>query len=159
MNRIYAALAALLLALGGVWYYGHTQFEAGVAYKAAIVAKQDKAAAEAAQKREAAMRDSYNALSQRYEQDKANAQAGHDRAVAALRDGTLRLQDKWACPGMPNATAASRERDAAATQALADRTEAAIRIVQYGYDADKREADLGAQVTALQNILRSERTP
>lgn len=153
--RLYAALAALLLAVAGVLYLSHVRFEAGVAYKAAIVAKQDNAAAEAAQKREASMREAYNQLAQRYEQDKANAQAEHDRAVAAL--GALQLQDKWACPSVPGATAASRERDAAATQALADRTAAAIRIVRLGYDADQREAQLGAQVMALQGILRAER--
>lgn len=157
MIRLYAALAALLLSAAGVWYYGHTRYEAGIAHQVALTAKQDAKAAKAAQRREDAMRAAYNDLAQRYEQDKAHAQAEHDRAVAEL--GTLRLRDKWTCPGVPAATVASRERDAARTQALADRSAAAIRIVRLGYAADQREADLGAQVTALQNILRSERTP
>jgi hypothetical protein len=155
--RLYAALAALLLFAAGIWYYGHTRYEAGIAHQVAITAKQDAKAAKAAQEREDAMRAAYNDLAQRYEQEKAHAQADHDLAVAEL--GTLRLRDKWTCPSVPAATVASRERDAAATQALADRTAAAIRIVRLGYAADQREADLGAQVTALQNILRSERTP
>jgi hypothetical protein len=157
MIRLYAALAALLLSAAGVWYYGHTRYEAGIAHQVAITAKQDAKAAEAAQEREDAMRAAYNDLAQRYEQDKAHAQAEHDRAVAEL--DTLRLRDKWTCPSVPAATIASRERDAARTQALADRSAAAIRIVRLGYDADQREAELGAQVMALQNILRSERTP
>jgi hypothetical protein len=113
MIRVYTALAALLLSAAGVWYYGHTRFEAGVAFRAAIVAKQDAKAAKAAQEREDAMRAAYNDLAQRYERDKAHAQADHDRAVAEL--GTLRLRDKWTCPSVPAATVASRERDAAAT--------------------------------------------
>lgn len=157
MIRLYAALAALLLSAAGVWYYGHTRFEAGIAHQMAITAKQDAKAAAEAQKREDAMRAAYNDLAQRYEQDKAHAQAEHDRAVAEL--GTLRLRDKWACPSVPAATVDSRERDAARTQALADRTASAVRITRLAYAADQREAELGAQVTALQNILRSERTP
>jgi hypothetical protein len=153
--RLYVALAALLLSAAGFLYYGHTRYEAGIAHQVALTAKQDAKAAKAAQEREDSMRAAYNDLAQRYEQDKAHAQAEHDRAVAEL--GTLRLRDKWACPGVPAAAVASRERDAARTQALADRTAAAIRIVRLGYAADQREADLGAQVTALQNILRSER--
>lgn len=155
MIRLYAVLAALALSAAGIWYYGHTRYESGIAHQVAITAKQDAKAAAEAQKRENAMRAAYNDLAQRYEQDKAHAQAEHDRAVAEL--GTLRLRDKWTCPSVPAATVASRERDAAATQALADRTAAAIRIVRLGYAADQREAELGAQVTALQNILRSER--
>lgn len=155
--RVYAALALLIALAAGGWWLHHSGYASGVAHEATIVAQRDAKAAAEAQKREAAMRDAYNALAQRYEQDKAHAQADHDRAIADLRDGAVKLQDKWTCPSLPAVTVASRERDAAATQALADRTAAAIRIVQLGYDADKREAELGAQVTALQGILRAER--
>lgn len=39
MIRVYAALALVLLAGVGVWYYGHTRYDAGVAYQQAIDAK------------------------------------------------------------------------------------------------------------------------
>lgn len=46
MTRIYAYVAALLLILVGVWYYGHTRYEAGKAsQQAAITKAQDDAAA------------------------------------------------------------------------------------------------------------------
>lgn len=157
MIRVYLSIALTAGLLLGGWYLHHRWFDAGYQAKTAEVAQQDAKAAAEAQKREDAMRAAYNDLAQRYEQDKSHAQAEHDRAVAEL--GTLRLRDKWTCPSVPAATVASRERDAAATQALADRSAAAIRIVRLGYDADQREAELGAQVMALQNILRSERTP
>jgi hypothetical protein len=157
--RIYLAIALLLALAGGSWCLHHRWFSDGYQAKAAEVAKQDAKAKADADKRETAMRDAYNALANRYEQDKADAQATHDRDVAALHAGTLKLQDRWTCPGVPSPSIASRERDAAATQALADRTAAAIEIVSIGYDADKREADLDAQVKALQGILQADRNP
>jgi hypothetical protein len=159
MIRIYLAIALLLALAGGGWYLHHRWFHDGYQAKAAEVAKQDAKAKAAADSRETAMRDAYNALASKYEQDKADAQATHDRDVAALHAGTLKLQDRWTCPGVPSPSIASRERDAAATQALADRTQAAIEIVSIGYDADKREADLDAQVKALQGILQADRNP
>jgi hypothetical protein len=159
MIRVYLAIALAASLLLGGWYLHHRWFHDGYQAKAAEVAKQDAKAKADADKRETAMRDAYNALANRYEQDKADAQATHDRDVAALHAGTLKLQDRWTCPGVSAATAASRERDAAATQALADRTQAAIEIVSIGYDADKREADLDAQVKALQGILQADRNP
>jgi hypothetical protein len=157
---LYAALLAILAA-GGL-YLHHRWYDDGYQAKSAEVATQDAKAKVAADKRESAMRDAYNALANRYEQYKADAQATHDSDVAALHAGTLKLQDRWTCPGVPAATARSRELDAAATQALAHRAAVeagAVRIVTIGYDADKREADLRAQVTALQGVVRADREP
>jgi hypothetical protein len=158
--RVYLAIALAASLLLGGWYLHHRWFHDGYQAKSAEVAVQDAKAKVEADKRETAMRDAYNALASKYEQDKADAQATHDRDVAALHAGTLKLQDRWTCPGVPAATARSRELDAAATQALAHRAAVeagAVRIVTIGYDADKREADLDAQVTALQGILRADR--
>jgi hypothetical protein len=155
--RVYLAIALAASLLLGGWYLHHRWFHDGYQAKSAEVAVQDAKAKVEADKRETAMRDAYNALASKYEQDKADAQATHDRDVAALHAGTLKLQDRWTCPGVSGPSIASRERDAAATQALADRTQAAIEIVSIGYDADKREADLDAQVRALQGILQADR--
>jgi phage/plasmid-associated DNA primase len=162
MIRIYLAIALLLALAGGGWYLHHQWYDAGYQAKSAEVAKQDAKAKVAADMRESAMRDAYNALANRYEQDKADAQATHDRDVAALHAGTLKLQDRWTCPGVPYAAARSRELDAEATAALAHRAAVeagAVRIATIGYDADKREADLRAQVTALQGVVRADREP
>jgi hypothetical protein len=152
---LYAALVVILTA--GCFWLHHSGYASGVAHEVAIVAANDAKAKADAEQREAAMRDAYNNLAHRYEQDKSDAQTQHDRDVAALRDGTLRLQDKWACSNLPSATVRSRELDAAATQRLADRTKAAIEIVQLGYDADQREAELAAQVRALQGVVKADR--
>jgi hypothetical protein len=79
---------------------------------------------------------------------------------AAIGNGTLQLRN--ACPAshpgtVSEATAASRAADAAATQSLADRTAAAVRIVSIGDAADAREHQLDAQIIGLQELLVTER--
>lgn len=84
---------------------------------------------------------------------------------AAIAAHTLKLRDN--CTTLPSrdvsrATTSSRELDEAYTSALSKRAEAearAIRIVGIGDEADSRERVLGAQVTALQDVLRAERKP
>jgi hypothetical protein len=85
-----------------------------------------------------------------------------DTLPAAVAAGTVQLRD--ACPapdrgGVSAAAAASRERDAAATQALADRVADSIAAVRAGDDADAREQQLDAKINALQAVLRAERNP
>ena len=79
---------------------------------------------------------------------------------AALAAGSLKLRNDCPAPdtsSVSETTARSRDRDAAATQALADRVEDSIAAVRAGEAADARERQLSAQVTALQDILRAER--
>lgn len=83
-----------------------------------------------------------------------------DALPAAVAAGTVRLQND--CPaaigrGVSDATARSRAADAAATQALADRVQAAIAAVRAGDAADARERQLDAQVIGLQGVLTAER--
>lgn len=85
-----------------------------------------------------------------------------DTLPAAVAAGAVQLRND--CPAnrggdMSAATARSRAADAAATQALADRVQAAISAVRAGEQADTRERQLGAQVTALQALLIAERKP
>lgn len=49
--RLYAYAAALLLAVAGIWYYGHTRYNAGVAHELQIVTTQAIASAAEAQTR------------------------------------------------------------------------------------------------------------
>lgn len=46
MTRIYAYAATLLLILAGVWYYGHTRYEAGKSSQQAAIAKAQADAAD-----------------------------------------------------------------------------------------------------------------
>lgn len=83
-----------------------------------------------------------------------------DSLPAAVAAGTVRLRNDCPATGasaVPSATARARAADAAATQALADRTAAAIAAVRAGQQADARERQLGAQVIALQSLLNAER--
>jgi hypothetical protein len=84
-----------------------------------------------------------------------------DSVAAAAAAGTLRLRDRTdVCPrGVPAATAAARATDAAATAALAQRVTDSIAAIRVGDAADARERQLDEQVTALQALLRAERTP
>lgn len=84
-----------------------------------------------------------------------------DSVAAAVAAGAVRLRDNApACPAAVSIAAArSRAADAAATQALADRTAAAIDAIRIGDAADARERQLGEQVMALQAVLTAERAP
>lgn len=79
---------------------------------------------------------------------------------AALAAGTLRLSGECSAPagsGVSRATAASRARDAAATQALADRVKNSIAAVQAGDDSDAREQYLRARIELDESLLKAER--
>ena len=80
-------------------------------------------------------------VAQQYEQDKSDAQDNHDRIVAGLRAGTVKLQDHWACPasgvpsagpspGLADAGADLREQGAADLIAAADECDAQVRGLQ-----------------------------
>lgn len=167
LASLYAKLAAaaLLLAfLVGLFLWGHHSGAAGVQAKwdAAKVVQQIAVAKAHADNdlHTEIMRNSYNALSAKYEAVlHAQVPAVADSVAAGVTAGALRLRDNAAaCPGaVPEATARSRLVDAAATQALSDRVAAAIRIIRIGDAADKRERQLGAQVIALQAVLTAER--
>lgn len=81
----------------------------------------------------------------KHEQDKRNAKADHDRLVRDLRNGTVRLQDRWAgCVSEAGRTAA--ELDAAKR----DREESAARIIAAADQCD-------AQNRGLQDVIRADR--
>lgn len=164
------AFAALsMLVIGGAWYYGHTRYEAGAA---AVQAKWDKVIAA---QTVAAVKssESARAIENRQSNDFAGIATGYlqatthaypslaDALPAAVSAGTVQLRND--CPaasasgGVSEATARSRAADAARTQALADRTSAAIAAIRAGDEADARERQLGAQVTGLQAVLTAER--
>lgn len=165
--RLIAFAALALLVVAGVGYYGHTRYRAGqtavqAKWDASQVAQQQAVAKAQAQNDivSAAMRDEFNALSAKYEAAiHAQVPAVADSVSAGVSAGTIRLRDSAAsCPGVvSDATTRSRAADAAATQAIADRVQAAITAVRAGDEADARERQLGAQVIGLQAVLAAER--
>ncbi|NII73922.1 hypothetical protein FHW84_002495 [Dyella sp. SG562] len=164
------AIGLVLAALaGGFIWYGHTRYEAGAA---SVQAKWDidkSAQDEAVGKASAASVARFNSLTSQFNQLSAKYEemthdpmpAVADSVSAGVRNGTLGLRGEVECPvhsgTVDAATARSRAADAAATQALADRVQAAIAAVRAGDEADQRERQLGQQVVALQGILRAER--
>ena len=148
MIRLYAALALVLTLLAGGWYLHHKGYAAGEADNAAMVAKQDAAAAVIARQAETNQRAEFEKVTQHYEQDKADAQVDYNRNLADLRSGQLRLRQQWACPRVPSiaASPASTDGDAALRQ------QDAANLVRLAAEAD-------AQISGLQAVLMGERKP
>lgn len=163
MIRLYAALALIaLLALGGWWLHhsGYASGKADCEAAHAVTAAQAVASARAIEHRQTT---DFAGIASSYLQATTHDYPSiADTLPAAVAAGAVQLRNN--CPAtrggdVPRASTASRERDAAATQALADRVQAAIAAVRAGEQADARERQLGAQVTALQALLIAERKP
>lgn len=160
MIRLYAALALIvLLALGGWWLHhaGYASGKADCEAAQAVTAGQAVASARAIEHQQTT---DFAGIGADYLQATTHDYPSiADTLPAAVAAGTVRLRDD--CPASRDVSAASarsRAADAAATQALADRVEAAVAAVRTGDEADARERQLGAQVTALQAVLRAERS-
>lgn len=86
------------LLLGTGWWYGRVQFNAG---QADIQAKWDESRAKA-DKAERAKEQAWNKavwdLAYAAEIKRAEREQETDRTIADLRDGTLRLRDRFTCP-------------------------------------------------------------
>jgi membrane protein involved in colicin uptake len=163
---VLAGIVCAALYSGGMVYLGYTEGHKGVAQIQSAWDAQKKvdvaAAKEAKLHSDAetdAMRRNYNLISGKYDR-LLNAQLPSiaDTIPASLSAGTLQLRYETTCPANHSdagakATAASRARDAAATQALADRVAASIAAVRVGDASDARERQLDAQIDALQEVV------
>lgn len=157
----YVKWIAAVLLLVGSFFAGHhvaslagqvklTQVTEANAKAAKHVAELTLAASEAARASEAKQAANFDAIAQKYEQDKANAQQASDRVIADLRSGALRLRKQWQCPpaSVPGPAAGAGKPDGGAD----DREQGPADLVRAGRDADD-------QIRALQEALRSERKP
>lgn len=114
------------------------------------VAEQRAAHEVAMREKDARQREALRAVARIYEQELSNANAAHDRVVADLRDGLVRLRQRWSCgapnaaPDMPPAAGASGSADAASEL----RAASAGRIVRAGAECD-------AQIRGLQGVIRA----
>lgn len=168
LTSLYAKLAGFVLvlaALAGLFLWGHHVGAAGVQAKWDKAKLAQAVVVEKAQADNAAQAtkwiNSFSAIGAQYEATThAQFRSMGDQVAAGVASGAVRLRgsDTGACRGLvPAATARSRAADAAATQALADRVQAAIAAVRAGDAADRREAHLDAQVIGLQGVLKAER--
>jgi hypothetical protein len=168
LTGIYAKLIGALLvlvALLGLWLWGHHVGAASVQAKWDVAnAKQSiiaVKASEAARSIENRQANDFAGIATNYLQATNHAYPSlADALPSAVSSGTLQLRDRCpatSSPSVSEAAARSRAADAASTQALADRVTAAIEIVSIGDAADARERQLGAQIVALQEVLKAER--
>lgn len=161
----YVAIAVALVVGGffGGWHHARQVDAARAATTAASIASTAAAAAATARQTEHRNTETFADIASGYLKEESHAYPSIANVLpAAVAAGTMQLRN--ACPevprgDVPGATTRSRIADAAATQALADRTNAAIAAVRAGDAADARERRLGAQVTALQAVLAAERQP
>ncbi len=85
-----------------------------------------------------------------------------DTLPAAVAAGAVRLRNDCPAAGsgsVPSTTAGASRVDASAAAAATQRLADAVAAVRVAEQADARERQLGAQITALQAILSAERSP
>lgn len=137
------------LLLGAGWYYGHARYNAG---QANIQAKWDESRAKA-DKAERAKEQAWNKavwdLAYAAEIKRAEREQETDRTIADLRDGTLRLRDRFTCPKASRDPAAS-----APSQEPGLLQSDAEFLVRFADEADQI-ADERNQCIASYNALRA----
>lgn len=159
MIRLYAALALIaLLALGGWWLHhsGYASSKDDCEAAHAVTAAKAVASARAVEHQQTT---DFAGIGTDYLQATTHDYPSiADTLPAAVAAGTVRLRDD--CPASRDVSAASarsRGVDVAAAAAATQRLATAVAAVRAGDEADARERQLGAQVTALQSVLRAER--
>lgn len=160
--RWFALVAFLCAVSGAVGYrcfqWGQASGEAKVrATELAQARAETKAAQESARlqaeqaKRYQTRSESMAATATQYQEALKDANRKHDRTVADLRSGNLRLSKLWqGCASRVSPTGEATSGESGADGDADDRAESAGRIVRAAAECD-------AQVIGLQKILRDER--
>jgi hypothetical protein len=147
----------LLTVLGFVYWLGGqssrtdlAEYKTKVAVNTAKVANLATVASELARKAEQGKAAEIAGIAEQYEQDKVDAKADSDRAVADLRNGNTRLRQLWqaerATDSLSDAATATRHAD----EITRLREEAVGRIRGIGAEAD-------AQIRGLQEVVKADR--
>jgi hypothetical protein len=143
------ALAAVVLA------YGHWRYSAGQAdvqahwdAQEAAYAIQRAEAAIAARKVEERHRAEYRAIAERFLADQKKADESHDRTIADLRAGTLRLRQRFTCPSLPGTAANPPGADAEGPRGFG--VEDASVALGIARDADEAARRLNALIEAVE---------
>lgn len=153
INRILTGIILVLLAVV-VWQRGsvsmsHRAADNATAARDAANSERESARSELAQANavittERANAAKANALAAQYEKDKADAKTASDRVVADLRDGNLRLHQRWQAAVATSELSAATAAAAIADDAAADRAESAGRIIGAAAACDAKVAGLQA---------------
>jgi hypothetical protein len=143
------ALCALLLALRWHWIgVGEDRVQALWDAQEAVYAVQRAEAAEAARKAEERHRAEYRAIAERFLKEQADADQKHAAMVADLRRGTLRLRERFTCPGVPGAAGTAPGADAASPRGFG--VEDAAVALGIARDADETARRLNALIEAVE---------
>lgn len=162
MNIAATVLGVLCVALAAGCVVQTVRLGTAQAAHSTATAERDRYALQVAEQRtahEVAMREKDNrqrkalrAIARIYEQEQSNAQAAHDKVVADLRDGLVRLRERWTCPAAAAtadlSTAAGAAGSADASAEL--RAASAGRVVRAGAECDAQVRGLQAVVLAYQ---------
>lgn len=168
MNPLLARLAPYLIAvllvgcsLFGAYRYGCTVTQTAADLEMEQLLSQSladqKSLSESYRKREAQHAQDMAAAGEQFEKDKRNAQIISERTIAGLRDGTLRLRDKFAAyerrtsTGVSDTGTSTSQRDAASSIGL--QTEDVEFLVRFASRAD----EVADQLRACQAVVRKDR--
>lgn len=120
----------------------------------ALEVSEQRAAHEVAMReKDARQREALRAVAQIYEQEQRDAQATHDRVIADLRSGLVRLREHWT-PPQPDAAAdlsATAGAPVSPDAAAELRAASAARIVGAGAACDAQVRGLQAVILAYQD--------
>lgn len=156
--RVWAILAAVVLLVASGLYFrahyigvGESRVQAQWDAREADYALKRAEAAIAARNTEARHRAEYAAIAARFLAEQKEADENHDRVVAGLRAGSIRVRDRLRCPapaGMPQAPADSG-RTAQAGEGGLSVADAEV-VLRAGADADAIARQLNALIQAVE---------
>lgn len=143
------AVVVLGLALRAHWIgVGEDLVQARWDAQEAVYARQRAEAITAARVLEERHRAELKAVADRFQAEQRKADEDHDRVVAGLRAGTVRVRERFTCPRVSGASADTRRADAEAPRGLG--TEDAAAILGTGRTADRCAEQLNALIDLLE---------
>ena len=153
--RVWAILAAVvLLAASGLYLRAHyigvgeSRVQALWDAREAEYALQRAEAAIAARLTEERHRAEYKAIADRFLADQEKANEAHNRIVAGLRAGSIRVQKRLTCPSLPGAAADSEGAAEEGPRGL--QPEDAGIAIGIGAEADEVARQLNALIQAVE---------
>lgn len=167
MNYVKLAIYAAAIAFA-VWL-GHFIYDAGAnsvqtKWNASIAAQSNKAvtADNDALKAQIQQAAQYVTVDSIYQKGVTDAESISSPVPAGLSAGTISLRPEWSCQGagsgaLPKSAASPSGPDLAAAAAATQRLADSVTLVQVGYAADKREAELDAGWVARNAIIAADR--
>jgi hypothetical protein len=146
---VLAILAAIVLTARWHWIgVGEGRTQALWDAQERVYARQRAEATIAARKVEERHRAEMRAIAERFLADPKKADESHDRTIADLRAGTLRLRQRFTCPSLPGAAANPPGADAEGPRGFG--VEDAATALGIAREADEAARRLNALIEAVE---------